>query len=279
MTNGAEEKLARVTYLPGVTPPSAPFVPVSGMPVSGVPVSGVRPSDAPALAGAPAAEQPTDLPPKRLHNFPTGELERLSPAQLQQRMDDITAREDPELDSVEPETMGERSARAHNISMHALTRRGVSSAEMTELLRSRDLDAGDIATEVTRLEQVGLLNDSELAATLVMQLRERKGLGRSAITSELRRRKIDASAIEEALDEAYEAGDDELTRARAIAIKRAPQLRSLDPQTARRRLGAFLMRKGYSGSIVASAVAAALAPNHPSLRGSAARTSGGPRFE
>jgi regulatory protein len=249
MTYGAEEKLARVTYLPGVQPPLAPIGPVG--------------SEDSALSHGDAAP---DLPPKRLHNFPTGELQRLTPGQLQGRMDEITSREEPQ-----PETAGERSARAHNVSMHALARRGVSSAEMADLLKNRDLDAGDVATEVTRLEQVGLLNDSELAATLVMQLRERKGLGRSAITSELRRRKLDPSAIDEALEEAYEAGDDELTRARAIAIKRAPQLRSLDPETARRRLGAFLMRKGYSGSIVASAVAAALAPNHPSVRG--------PRFE
>jgi SOS response regulatory protein OraA/RecX len=157
--------------------------------------------------------------------------------------------------------------------MYALTRKGLSSAEMTDLLRSRDLEAGDVAYEVTRLEEVGLLNDRELADTLVMQLRERKGLGRSAIAAELRRRKLDPSAIEEALDEAYESGDDELTRARAIALKRAPQLRSLDAETARRRLGAFLMRKGYSGSVVASAVASAL-----SSQGSQRPSAEGPRF-
>jgi regulatory protein len=243
-----EVRLARVSYLPGVQPPSEP------------------------IAEAIVESQP-DLPPKRLHNFPTGELERLTPDQLQQRMDEITKRDEPAVDSsaVEAETPGERSARAHNVSMYALTRKGLSSTEMTDLLRARDLDASDVAFEVTRLEQVGLLNDSELAATLVMQLRERKGLGRSAITSELRRRKLDPSAIEEALADAYDAdGDDELTRARAIAIKRAPQLRSLDAETARRRLGAFLMRKGYSGSVVASAVASALAPQ--------VRSAEGPRF-
>jgi regulatory protein len=239
-----EVRLARVSYLPGVTPPSEPIV--SG--------------------------EPADLPPKRLHNFPTSELERLTPQQLQDRMNEITKREGSAIETSEAETAGERSARAHNVSMYALTRKGLSSAEMTDLLRGRDLDAGDVAFEVTRLEEVGLLNDTELAETLVMQLRERKGLGRSAITSELRRRKLDPSVIEEALADAYDTdGDDELARARAIAIKRAPQLRSLDSETARRRLGAFLMRKGYSGSVVASAVASALAPNHPSVRG--------PRFE
>jgi regulatory protein len=230
-----EVRLARVSYLPGVQPPSEPIT------------------------------QP-DLPPKRLHNFPTGELERLTPQQLQERMNEITKRVEP---TAEPaETDGERSARAHKVSMHALTRKGLSSSEMTDLLRSRALEAGDVAFEVTRLEQVGLLNDRELAQTLVIQLRERKGLGRSAITSELRRRKLDQSAIEEALAEAYDPdGDDELTRARTIAMKRAPQLRSLDAETARRRLGAFLMRKGYSGSVVASAVASALAPQSRSVEG------------
>jgi regulatory protein len=249
MTNviGSEDgvRLARVTYLPGVQSPSDPNTSV---------------------------DQP-DIPPKRLHNFPTGELQRLTPAQLQQRMDDITKHDEPETASNvgDAETAGERSARAHNVSMYALARKGLSSSEMTDLLRGRDLEAGDVAFEVTRLEKVGLLNDRELAATLVMQLRERKGLGRSAITSELRRRKLDPSAIEEALADVYDTeGDDELTRARAIALKRAPQLRSLDAETARRRLGAFLMRKGYSGSVVASAVASALAPQ--------SRSAEGPRF-
>jgi regulatory protein len=191
-------------------------------------------------------------------------------AKVRERMDEILTREVPSMEV--PETDGERSARAHNISMHALTRKGMSSAEMTALLKTRDLDAHDVEFEVARLEQVGLLDDRELASTLVRTLRDRKGLGRSAINAELRRRKVDADAIEEALEEAYPSGgDDELTRAREIAMKRAPQLRSLDAETARRRLGAFLMRKGYSGSVIASAVASALASNAP--------TSRGPRFE
>jgi regulatory protein len=252
-------RLARVSYLPGVQPPTEPLAEAVARVSS-------------AIGERGQAQQP-DLPPKRLQNFPTGELERLTPQQLQERMDEITKRDESDsvIETREAETAGERSARAHNVSMYALTRKGLSSAEMTDLLRSRDLEPGDVAFEVTRLEQVGLLNDNELAETLVMQLRERKGLGRSAIASELRRRKLDPSAIEVALADAYDSdGDDELTRARAIAIKRAPQLRSLDAETARRRLGAFLLRKGYSGSVVASAIASALAPQ--------TRSAEGPRF-
>jgi regulatory protein len=189
---------------------------------------------------------------------------------IQKQMDEIVARDVPSVEL--PETQGERSARAHNVSMHALTRKGLSSAEMSALLTSRELEQHDVEFEVARLEQVGLLDDRELASTLVRTLRDRKGLGKSAISAELRRRKLDQVAIDEALDEAYPSGgDDELTRAREIANKRAPQLRSLDPETARRRLGAFLMRKGYSGSVVSSAVASALSSNAPTARG--------PRFQ
>jgi regulatory protein len=172
-----------------------------------------------------------------------------------------------------PETEGERSARAHNISMHALTRKGVSSTEMVELLRSRELDESDVQFEVSRLEHVGLLDDGELASTLVRSLRERKGLGRAAISAELRRRKIDAGAIAAALGDIV---DDELERAIEVAVKRAPQLRSLDEATARRRLSAFLMRKGYSGGVVSAAVTSALSG---SQAGGGAASGRGPRFE
>ena len=151
----------------------------------------------------------------------------------------------------------------NNVSMYALARRGMSSREMRDYLTGRDFDAVDVDDEITRLEGVGLLDDDSLAETLVRTLRDRKGLGRSAITAELRRRHVDADAIEEAMGSGE---DDELERAVAIAIKRAPQLRSLDMTTAKRRLGAFLMRRGYSGSIISQAVTRALEPGGPTFR-------------
>ncbi|MDP1788695.1 MAG: regulatory protein RecX [Rhodoglobus sp.] len=151
-----------------------------------------------------------------------------------------------------------------NVSMFALARRGMSSREMRDYLLGREFDEAEVEEEIQRLERVALLDDAALAENLVRTLRERKGLGRSALNAELRRRKIDGGAIEEALASA--ADDGELQRATDIALKRAPQLRSLDQETAKRRLGAFLMRKGYSGSVVSAAVAKALAP------------SGGPAF-
>ena len=164
-------------------------------------------------------------------------------------------------------TSGHKSSRPENVSMHALTRRGMSVSEMTTLLERREIDPDEVAAEVERLESVGLLDDSVLAENLVRTLQERKGLGRSAVSAELRRRKVDPLAIEEALG-AIDT-DDELSRAIEVATKRAGQLRSYDAETAKRRLGAYMQRRGYSGSVLSAAMAAALSP---------ANDGGGPRF-
>jgi regulatory protein len=153
--------------------------------------------------------------------------------------------------------------RVSNVSMYALARRGMSSKEMRDYLIGREFDESIVDEEIERLESVGLLDDDSLAETLVRTLRDRKGLGRSALTAELRRRHVDGDAIEEAMGS---LDDDELERATAIAVKRAPQLRSLDLVTAKRRLGAFLMRKGYSGSVISTAVQRALVPSGPTFR-------------
>lgn len=217
MSGSDDGHLARVSYLPGVQPPSEPEPELRFEP-------------------APAPEPEPDEPG---YSAPTA---------------------------------AEQSARAANISMHALARRGISSREMAELLASRELSEAAVDHELARLEGAGLLDDAQLAENLVRTLRERKGLGRSAISAELRRRKVGDEASGLALETID--GDEELERATEIAVKRANQLRSYDRQTAERRLSGFLMRRGYGGSIVSAAVTAALGP-----KGQASRSSSGPRFE
>jgi SOS response regulatory protein OraA/RecX len=160
--------------------------------------------------------------------------------------------------TIEPRALAGRFESVSNVSMYALARRGMSSREMREYLIGREFESTIVDDEIARLESVALLDDVALAETLVRTLRDRKSLGRGALTTELRRRKLADSAISSALDE---LDDDELARAIDVAIKRAGQLAYLDGATAKRRLGAFLMRRGYSGSTVSAAVSAALSPS------------------
>jgi regulatory protein len=152
-------------------------------------------------------------------------------------------------------------ARAENVSMHALTRRGQSRRELERTLRSRDLPDDVIAHEVERLEGVGLIDDIALAQNLVGVLQERKGLGRTGIAAELTRRLLSPAAIEYALE--LVDTSDELGRARELAVKRAAQLSSYDRATAQRRLSGYLARRGYSGSTVRAAVDHALSGSRP----------------
>jgi regulatory protein len=205
--------LARVSYLPGVTPPSrAPDAPAASR-------------DDDRAPDAPAASRDDD----------------------RARADDL--------------------ARAENVSMHALARRGQSRRELERTLRARDLPEDVIDHEIQRLEGVGLIDDIALAQNLVGVLQERKGLGRTGIAAELTRRLLSPAAIEYALE--LVDTSDELGRARDLAVKRAAQLASYDHDTAQRRLSGYLARRGYSGSTVRAAVDHAL---------SRSRSSNGVRF-
>lgn len=239
--------LAPVTYLFGDRANRASSNPTTATPVS-------------TAAGESAEESDA-----RRADLPTlasvfGELESQIEAQLAERRAADAAPLSRDARDAE-----KSQARAERISMNALTRRGMSKREVERSLRARELDEETVASELDRLEGVGLIDDMALAQNLVGTLQERKGLGRSAIAAELTRRLLSPAAIEYALD-LIETGD-ELGRAREIAVKRAGQLRSYDRETAVRRLSAFLMRRGYSGSTVRAAVDHAL----PATPGSSVR--------
>jgi regulatory protein len=156
-----------------------------------------------------------------------------------------------------PQAEEKSGKRASNVSMHQLARRGMSRWELEQVLAKREIEPEVAAAELDRLESVGLLDDAALAVTLVYTQHTRKGLGRSAIEQELKRRHIDPVIIEDALEEI--ADDDELERATELAVKRIGQMSSYDDETVKRRLHGFLARKGYSSDVVRKAMDAAFA--------------------
>ena len=137
-------------------------------------------------------------------------------------------------------------------SLRLLGRKGLSRRELERQLEQAGYESGDVADELDRLESVGLVDDFALAQQLVVTLQERKGLGRGAIGAELARRVVAPAAIAYALDLVDDG--EELDRARDLASKRMRSLQGLDQVTANRRLSAYLMRRGFSGSAVRAAV-------------------------
>ncbi|WP_150306674.1 regulatory protein RecX [Planctomonas psychrotolerans] len=169
------------------------------------------------------------------------------------------------------ESPEERAHAASAAATRALARRGMSRSEVHSFLAERDFEDDEIEAELDRLERAGFLDDADLAEALVRTHHERKGLGRNAVSQELARRKIDPRIIAEAVSGIDD--DDELARATEVAIKRAGQLTGLDAATAERRLNAYMMRRGYSSSIVREVTKAALA-DLPGKTGRSGRPSG-----
>jgi regulatory protein len=171
------------------------------------------------------------------------------------------ARTSPPAVASQPDPVRRTKSTTRDASIRALTRRDLSRWELEQLLRARDLDEDAVAAELTRLEEVGLIDDGALADMLVRTRHERKGLGRSALASELRRRHVEQHYIDAALTQIDD--DDERATAVQLAQDRARRLHGLDQETAVRRLSGYLMRKGYSSEVVRSAVREAL-PSHRS---------------
>lgn len=118
------------------------------------------------------------------------------------------------------------------------------------LRRTRAAEA-DIAWVIERLRGQRLLDDEQYARQVARSRVVDGGVSRRGIQDLLYRRGISreqaAAAIEETLAENHL---DEHAAALAAARKRLAALRSLDRPTARRRLHAFLARRGYESDVV-----------------------------
>ncbi|MDY7527180.1 MULTISPECIES: regulatory protein RecX [Cryobacterium] len=147
------------------------------------------------------------------------------------------------------------SEHAEQVLLQRLRGRSLSISEARGVLVGLDLPESEIEEIVERFIRLDYLDEAKLAEQIVYSQHERKGLGRSGVQAEMRRRGLDKELIAETLDA---MPDDETERAIEVAIKRVQQLGRLDDRTIDRRLNAFLMRKGYPSSVVREAVQAAL---------------------
>lgn len=146
--------------------------------------------------------------------------------------------------------------RAEKVLLHRLRGRSLSTSEAREVLRSTDVDSHEVEEIIERFAELHYIDEEKLADQIIHSHHERKGLGRTGVQAEMRRRGLDANLILEKLEE---LPDDEAERAIELAVKRVGQLERFDEKTIDRRLTGFLMRKGYSSGAVRLAVKAALA--------------------
>jgi regulatory protein len=137
------------------------------------------------------------------------------------------------------------------LALRALRRRERSRAELAAWLGERGVEAEEVDETLTRLEELGELDDGRFARRYAEDKRELAGWGAERIRDALQARGIAHEEIEAAL--AAEDGESEVGRAIALLARRGELPSS---ERARARALLFLTRRGYPFEVAYQAVRA-----------------------
>lgn len=110
-----------------------------------------------------------------------------------------------------------------------------------------------------RAEGLGLLDDARFTLHYV-QTRAARGRGPLRLRRDLALQGVERGVVDQALTEAFGADGSEGPQAEAVARRRLAQLRGLPRPVQRRRLLAFLARRGFAGHTVSRLVGSLLGP-------------------
>lgn len=121
-------------------------------------------------------------------------------------------------------------------------------------LEERHVDAA-----LERLAAAGLIDDAEFARTLARSRLLGRGSSKRRVEQEMWKKGVDATLAKEAIADVVEQeGVDERETVEAVARKKYRTLAKLDRATQKRRLYAFLARRGYDGEAIRHAMGAVL---------------------
>ena len=141
---------------------------------------------------------------------------------------------------LEPE---ERRKKAKEICFDLLAVRPRTQEELRQALRRKGFDDETSETLLGKLDRAGLVNDAEFAELWVKSRHANRGLSRTALVAELRRKGVDGELAEQAAGEVDRESEEQ--RARELVRKKLGSLGNVDEQAALRRLLGLLARKGY----------------------------------
>lgn len=142
--------------------------------------------------------------------------------------------------------------------LKALERRSFSVGEIRRRLRQKGHPPEAVDHAVARAEGLRLLDDAAFARQFVRS-RASRGRGPARLRQDLRALSVADSLIESALREEWPEPEDALGLAAALAARRARQLGDIPRELKRRRLLAYLARRGFSGAPVSELVRRVLA--------------------
>ena len=140
--------------------------------------------------------------------------------------------------------------RARDAALRLLAHRPRTESELRTRLERKGFPADVIAGCLSPLREKGLVNDTVFAGMFTRDRIRFRPSGRRRVVQELRSRGVEAASAEEAVKQAMgDAEVDDLALARVAAEKWRPRPGE-ERERARRRLAAFLSRRGFGSEEV-----------------------------
>jgi regulatory protein len=130
--------------------------------------------------------------------------------------------------------------------LRSLEVRSYARNDLGRRLQRKGHPRAAVDAALSRAAELGLLDDAAFARSYV-EIRAARGRGPSRLTRDLLAMGVDRSVIDHAVAAHWPEGSDRVTAPLALAQKRAAQLGSLPRNTKRRRVLAFLARRGFTG--------------------------------
>jgi regulatory protein len=140
--------------------------------------------------------------------------------------------------------------RAREASLRLLAHRPRSEHELRQRLRIRGFEAPAIDSCLEHLKGVGLLDDEAFSLAYCRDRLRSRPSGPTRLLAELRAKGVDAEVANRSLEEVFRSegvGEEDLARR---AVRKFARRRNEDPIRVRRRLYAFLARRGFSPETV-----------------------------
>jgi SOS response regulatory protein OraA/RecX len=148
----------------------------------------------------------------------------------------------------------EKIQAARDAAMKALAARDLTRAELYELLVQKRHATRVVDAALLELEALGVVDDRRVASVYVQRRLETDQPTRGVLETELMDRGLDEGLIKSILDDSV-SGRDEERDALDIARERVRRSRpDLAPDVIRRRVYAFLLRRGYDEEVSRQAV-------------------------
>ncbi|WP_408899271.1 regulatory protein RecX [Nocardioides sp. R1-1] len=141
---------------------------------------------------------------------------------------------------------------ARKIILDQLSIKARSRRELEERLARRNVPEDVMDRLLDRFEEVGLVDDEAFARAWVEGRQRSRGLARTALAVELRRKGVAEETAKSVLAEVDP--DEEEENARLLVRKKVRSMRGVEEQVAVRRLVGMLARKGYPPGVAYAVV-------------------------